>query len=81
MQSRMLILIQNVVEVINIDLNDLPDDLFQRYSKLKEYVFYDWGFMIPSIDFLYENQQFFIQFTQLHFSLSINFHLANSHLL
>ena len=35
------ILIQNVVEVINIDVDQLPDDLYQRYLKLKEYVFYD----------------------------------------
>ena len=33
------ILMQNYVEVIIIYLEDLPDDIFQRYMKLKEYVY------------------------------------------
>ena len=35
------ILIQNCVEVVNIPVDDLPSDLFQRYLKLKEYVYSD----------------------------------------
>ena len=35
------ILLQKDVEIIIIFLEDLPDDLFQRYLKLKEYVFSD----------------------------------------
>ena len=32
---------QTGVEVIVIDVRDLPDDIYQRYSKLKEYVIVD----------------------------------------
>ena len=32
---------QTGIEVITIDVKDLPDDLFQRYLKLKEYVIPD----------------------------------------
>jgi hypothetical protein len=32
------ILLRNVVDVIYIDPGDLPDDIFQRYLKLREYV-------------------------------------------
>ena len=32
---------QTGVEVIVIDINELPDDIFQRYMKLKEYVIPD----------------------------------------
>jgi hypothetical protein len=35
------ILLRNVVDVIYIDPGDLPDDIFQRYLKLKGYVFTD----------------------------------------
>ena len=35
------VLIQNVVEVVNIDVDQLPDDIFQRYLKLREYIFFD----------------------------------------
>lgn len=33
--------IQRGVEVIVIDINELPDDIFQRYLKLKEFVIPD----------------------------------------
>ena len=33
--------LQTGVEVIVIDLNSLPNDIFQRYLKLKEYVIPD----------------------------------------
>ena len=32
---------QSGVEVIVVDINSLPDDIFQRYLKLKEYVILD----------------------------------------
>jgi hypothetical protein len=32
---------QTGVEVIVIDVKDLPDDIFQRYIKLKEYIILD----------------------------------------
>jgi hypothetical protein len=35
------ILLKNDVEVIIIHLEDLPDNIFQRYLKLKEYIFSD----------------------------------------
>ena len=35
------LLIQNCVEVVNINIDQLPDDIFQRYLKLKEFVFSD----------------------------------------
>jgi len=33
--------IQNGVEVIVVDINELPDDIFQRYLKLREFVIPD----------------------------------------
>ena len=33
--------LQTGVEVIVIDINELPDDIFQRYLKLREYVIPD----------------------------------------
>jgi len=33
--------IQAVVEVIIIDVKELPDDIFQRYLKLKEFAIPD----------------------------------------
>ena len=33
------ILLQNLVDVIYIDLDDLPNDIFQRYMKLKEFIY------------------------------------------
>ena len=33
--------IQTGVEVIVIDINELPDDIFQRYLKLREYIIPD----------------------------------------
>ena len=33
--------LQTGVEVIIIDINELPDDIFQRYLKLREYVVVD----------------------------------------
>ena len=33
--------IQNGVEVIVVNINELPDDIFQRYIKLREYVIPD----------------------------------------
>ena len=36
--------IKRVVMEVNKNVLDLPDDIFQRYLKLKEFVFFDWKY-------------------------------------